>query len=256
MKKSLYLKTAIKSAKAAGKLIRRGYGKHLNLHYKTGMEFVTDVDTNAEKKIIETIRKTFPGHSIYGEESGTDKKESEFTWILDPLDGTTNYTISNPFFNTSIALVRKDEIITAVVFNPLMDDLFYAEKGKGAYLNDERISVDSKEDMRKTVLAFCHGSKKEHIKRATENYSRIKLETKHVRQMGAAALELAYVASGRISGFFMNNMNSYDVAAGALLVEEAGGKVTDFNGERFNINSKDILATNGRLHQKLLKKLE
>ena len=253
MKQSNYLKTAIKAAKAAGKIIRQNYGKHIDLHYKAGMDFVTDIDLKAEKIIISTIKKNYPGHSVYGEESGFDKKESNFLWIIDPLDGTTNFTMSNPFFNTAIALVKDNEVIVGVVYNPLMDELFYAEKGKGTYLNGKKILVNGKSDLSKSVVTFCHGSKKiAHIKRTTKIYSKMKLIANHTRQLGAAALELAHVACGRTVCFYMNNMNAYDVAAGSLLVEEAGGKVTNFENKKFTINSIDIFASNGKVHKKVL----
>ena len=217
------------------------------------MDFVTDVDVNAEKKIKSVIKSNYAGHSIYGEESGVEKKDSEFMWVIDPLDGTTNYTMANPFFNTSIALVKNDEIIIGVVYNPIMDELFYAEKGQGAFLNGKQIKVNEKTELSKSVIAFCHGSKEEeHIRRATEIYSRMKLKANHTRQLGAAALELSYVACGRISAFYMSNMNSYDVAAGSLLVKEAGGTVTDFEGVPFSIKSQDILASNGKMHEDVL----
>ena len=252
-KDSTYLKTAIKAAKAAGKIIRQSFGKHVDLHYKTGSDFVTNIDIDAEKRIITIIKKKYPEHSIYGEESGLEKKDSRFMWVIDPLDGTTNFTMVNPFFNTAIALVKDGEIIAAVVYNPILEELFTAEKGKGAFLNGNKIHVNDKNNLSKTIVTFCHGSKKpEHIERVIKIYSQLKRQANHTRQVGAAALELAYVACGRTSVFCMSNMNAYDVAAGALLVSEAGGKVTDFSNKRFTINSVDLLATNSIFHKRIL----
>lgn len=254
MASSNFLKVAVKAARAAGKIIRQNYGKHLNLSYKTGSEMVTDVDVKAEEKIKVIISKYYPTHSIYAEESGYEEAGSEYLWIVDPLDGTTNYTMGNPFFNTSIALVKNGEIIMGVVYNPIMDELFHAEKDKGAYLNGNQIFVNDKSEIRKSIITFCHGSKElKSVIRAIKYYSKVKLLANHTRQLGAAALELAYVACGRTSCFFMNNLNSYDVAAGAILVKEAGGDVTDFNDENFKINSIDILASNSAIHVQILK---
>jgi myo-inositol-1(or 4)-monophosphatase len=253
MKQSLYLQIAIKAAKSAGEIIKKNYGKNNLIKYKENKDFVSEVDIKAEKKIISIIKENFPKHSILGEESGEIIKNKKFLWIIDPLDGTTNFVMQNPFFNTSIALVKDDEIILGVVYNPISEELFYAEKGQGAFLNNKKIFVNKKNDISKSIIAFCHGSKKiEHIKKATKIYSKMKLKANHTRQLGAAALELAYVACGRVSSFYMNNMNSYDVAAGSILVQEAKGKVTDFKNKKFNIKSNDILATNKILHKEIL----
>ena len=254
MKQSNYLKTGIKAAKTAGNYIKNNYSKKIDLQYKENADFVTSVDITAEKKIISIIKQQYPNHSILGEESGKEIKNNDYLWIIDPLDGTTNFTMKNPFFNTSIALVKKNEIILGVVYNPISNELFYAEKNKGAYLNDKKINVNNKKEISKSIIAFCHGSKnKNSIKKATKIYSKMKLKANHTRQLGAAALELCYVACGRVSCFYMNDMNSYDVAAGAIIVKEANGKVSDFNNKKFNINSKDILASNKKIHNDILK---
>jgi myo-inositol-1(or 4)-monophosphatase len=254
MKFSSQLNIAIKAAKAAGKIIYQNYGKHNSLYYKTGMDFITEIDIKAEQKIISIIKKKYPNHSIFGEESGKEIIDKKYMWIIDPLDGTTNFTMGNPFFNTSIALVKNNEIILGVVYNPISDELFFAEKNKGAYLNNKKINVNNKKEINKSVIAFCHGSSKiEHIKKATKIYSKMKLKANHTRQLGSAALELAYVACGRVSCFYMNNINAYDVAAGSLIVKEANGKISDFKNNEFNIDSKDLLASNKLIHKEILK---
>jgi myo-inositol-1(or 4)-monophosphatase len=179
-------------------------------------------------------------------------KESDYLWIIDPLDGTTNYAFQNPFFDVSLGLAYKGNPILGVILYPPQNELFYAEKEKGAYLNEARITVSDTRDVENSIIAFCHGRDKESVKRMINAFSRLKLINNKVRQLGAAALELCYVACGRIDAFYMVGINPWDVAAGAIILKEAHGKATDFSGKEFNVGSRDILGSNARTHDRLL----
>lgn len=254
MKLSKELFIAIKAAKAAGKIIKSNYNKAQQLSFKNGGDRVTNVDVLAEKVILRILKKAFPAHSFYSEEAGKDRKVGDFVWIIDPLDGTTNYSIHNPFFNTAIALVYKNEPIIGVVYNPIQNELFYAEKGKKAYMNEKPIHVSQRKELQKSVIGFCNGRETTvMIKRAIRFYRKLKVQASNsTRQFGSSALELCYVAAGRIEAFETSDLNAYDVAAGAIIVKEAGGKVTDFRGKPFTVASRDLLASNGVVHKRLL----
>lgn len=250
------LAVAVWAAKAAGKIIMAKYGKAA-VNYKEHMEIVTEADKQAEKKIIAIIKKAFPAHSIIAEESGKSIQKSKFTWVIDPLDGTGNFTMMLPFFNTSIALMIGNTPVLGVVYSPIQKELFHAIKGKGAFLNGRQIKVSKQDNLLKSRTAFCHGGKTpELIKRSTDRYVRLKLSQCKVRQLGSAALELAYVAAGRLGAFWMTNINLWDVAAGVLLVQEAGGIVTDFEKKQFTGASRDIIASNPGIYHDLLPLLQ
>lgn len=253
MRRSKELLAAIRAAKAAGRIIRSHYKKGQRLSFKEDGEVVTNVDILAEKAIFSVLKKAFPDYAYYSEEAGKDRKQSDYMWVIDPLDGTANYSIRNPFFNTSMALAYRGMPILGVVYSPVQDELFYAEKG--AYMNGKRIHVSGKSELSRSVMGFCHGSGSPQVlHRAVDYYSKLKLyATRSTRQFGSAALELCYVASGRIEAFEMSDLNAYDVAAGAIIAMQAGAMVTDFEGRPFTLTSRDILASNGILHQQLLK---
>lgn len=246
------LAVAIRAAKAAGKIIMKKYGKTA-IHYKEYLDSVTEADKKAEQKIISIIKKEFPTHSIIAEESGKHMQQSEYTWVIDPLDGTGNFTMMLPFFNTSIALIKGNTLILGVVYSPIQKELFHATKKRGAFLNGKRIRVSGQDNLLKARSAFCHGGRTpELIERATSRYVRLKGKRCKIRQLGSAALELAYVGAGRLDAFWMTDINLWDVAAGVLLVQEAGGVVTDFAGKPYAQGTpKDILASNGAIHKKL-----
>lgn len=244
------LEAAIEAARKAGEIIMKHYGK-VTVRYKSDGSLVTDADIESEKRIKDILGGKFPDYSLLGEESGRINKSSEYTWMIDPLDGTTNYSIQNPFFNVSIALARGDDPVLGVVYYPFQDELFHAVKDEGAYLNNERIRV-SGGDMKDSVICFCHAHDRETVESMSNIFRRIKLCNTTLRQIGAAALELSYVACGRVGAFFMIKLNPWDVAAGAVIVKEAGGRVTDFYGNPFTLKARDILASNGRMHEDLL----
>ncbi len=240
------------AAFAAGKLILENYGK-VKFEVKKDSSLVSQVDKGSEKLIKGILLANFPHYGFIGEESGTSE-EKEYMWVVDPLDGTTNYKAKIPFFNVSIALARHKKPIAAVVFAPLTKELYHAELGKGAYLNGKPIKVSKEEKFRSGIIAFCHSA--ERVGEATAVYANLKRLNNKLRQVGAAALELAYVAAGRFDGFYMIGVHLWDVAAGQLLVAEAGGKVTDFKDLPFTIDSNNILASNGLMHKELLELLQ
>lgn len=257
MKISKKLKVMIKAAKKAGNFIMKNYGK-VDFEMKKDKSFVSIVDKTCEEIIKTTLQNTYPTYSFLGEETGftqySQNESSKYTWVVDPLDGTTNYKMKNPFFNVSIALAIEDTPVFAVVYNPLTKELFHAEKGKGTYLNNKRIYV-SKTPAENALLTFCHGKSKHAVNNMLKIYTHYKKKNRTIRQIGAAALELAYVAAGRADSYFMTSVNAWDVAAGQLLVSEAGGKVTDFEGKPFTIKSKTLLSTNNIAYEELKKEL-
>jgi myo-inositol-1(or 4)-monophosphatase len=245
------LDVAIEAVKEAGAIVKRYYGK-VDASYKADKSLTTKADVESEETIRNLLQKRFPNYPILGEETGRTGEESDYLWIVDPLDGTTNYSFQNPFFDISLALTYKHNPIIGVVLYPSQNELFYAEKGKGAHLNEAVISVSKANHVEDSIITFCHGRDQESVKRVIKAFSRLKVINNKVRQLGAAALELCYVACGRTDVFLMVGINAWDVAAGAIILKEAGGNVTDFNGRNFDMESKDILGTNAMLQQKLL----
>jgi len=250
------IKTAVKAAKEAGKILVDGFNIIHTVEMKTKHDLLTEMDLRSEKCILSILRENFPDYSIYSEEMGKGVKDSEYMWVVDPLDGTTNYSIKNPFFDVSIALLRKGNPVLGVVYAPFTGEMFQAESGKGAYLNGKKIHVSNESDVSKLLIAYCHNNDKRNMKRIIEVFGRIKPLPIDFNRMRAGALELAFVAAGRLGCYLSCGFHSYDVAAGVLLVREAGGRVTDFKGGEWHPGSSDILATNGIVHEKLLKLLK
>jgi myo-inositol-1(or 4)-monophosphatase len=252
------LNVAIEAAKEAGKFLKFNLGKVKEIKRKIGQEtnLVTEIDRQSEKMIIDMIKRHFPQHSYLAEESGVGERASEYKWIIDPLDGTTNYTHHFPCFAVSIALEKNGEIILGVVYDPNLDELFTAEKGKGAFVNGKRLAVSKADTLIRSLLVtgFPYNIK-DNPDHAIEHFINFLKESQAVRRMGSAAIDLAYVAAGRIDGFWEVALNPWDVAAAALLVSEAGGKVTDFSGNPHNIYGKPVLASNGIIHEEMMEVL-
>lgn len=244
------LEVARETAKEAGDLLLKLFGK-VEIGFKTDKSIVTEADLQSEKLIRSLIRQEYPEHDILGEEMGRSGDSSPYLWVIDSLDGTTNYSIRNPFFDVSIALTYNAEPVVGVVYYPFGGELFHAVRGGGAYLNDESIRV-SRRDFNSSILTFCNNRDQESVKRIVDIFGRLKPVNNKFRQFGAGALELSYVACGRADAFLMVGANPWDVAAGVLLVREAGGIATDFQGMAYNINSKDLLAANRMVHSRLL----
>ncbi len=248
------LETAIMAAKESGKIQMAHLDKETEITYKGEINIVTEVDKLCERNIISIISDHYPDHSFLAEEEMTDEAfTGKYRWIIDPLDGTTNYAHGYRCFCTSIALQREDEVILGVVYDPVTNELFYAEKGKGAFLNGVNIHVSDTTELTKSLLStgFPYDIR-EGKKTNLEYFNTMAIKAQAIRRDGAAALDLCYLAAGRFDGFWELKLMPWDMAAGALVVTEAGGTVTNLNNGELNIFNDDILATNGLIHEEML----
>jgi myo-inositol-1(or 4)-monophosphatase len=249
---SQYLEAAIKAAKQAGEIQRQYYGRDKKIEFKGEINLVTEVDKKSEKMIVEYLKSQFPDHSVLAEEGSNSDESSDYKWVIDPLDGTTNYAHNYPFFAVSIGLEKNREIVAGVVYHPIWEELFVAEKGSGAFLNGERIVVSKVENLRRALVTtgFPYDLKK--IPPEAFHYFKNFMETSQaVRRDGSAALDLCYLAMGRMDGFWEQDLNPWDTAAGLIIVQEAGGLVTNFKTSSFSIYEKEILASNGLIHEQM-----
>jgi myo-inositol-1(or 4)-monophosphatase len=250
------LHIAIEAAKHAGAFLRNNVGKVYEIQQKAGQErnLVTEIDRKSEEIIIQTIKRHYPSHTILAEESGAQTDHSsKYKWIIDPLDGTTNFTHGLPVYCVSIGLEHNEEMILGVIYDPNLDELFTAEKGRGAFLNGKRISVSKTSTLKHSLLVtgFPYNIV-ENPNHAIERFVNFLMHAQAVRRMGSAAIDLAYVAAGRYDGFWEVALNPWDMAAGALLVQEAGGKLSDFAGNSFSVYQREICATNGLIHEEMI----
>jgi len=243
-------------AREAGALLMSYFQQHVKIEYKGDADLVTIADRKSETLIRQRIRQHWPTHDILGEEGGLQDTGSDYRWYVDPLDGTTNFAHGFPVFCVSMGLVYRGNQIAGVVYDPTRDELFAAEQGSGAYLNQQRIRVSKTANLAECLVATGFPSHKRHKNPNVFFYHQITLRTHGVRRAGSAALDLCYVACGRFDGFWEFNLNPWDTAAGVLLVQEAGGLVTDFSGGPFQLNSRETLASNGLVHGALLHEFE
>ncbi len=247
------LNVAKRAALAAGKLLMASYGKlkHSQISMKAKNDFVTEIDKKSEKLIISIIKKTFPGHAIQAEESGVTSGKG-ILWVIDPLDGTSNYIHQFPLFSVSIGVLENDRPVAAVVYDPVHKELFSAERGKGAYVNGRRIRVTKVQALADSLMTTGIPFRaRERFDQYIASFGKISLSSVGMRRGGSAALDLAYIACGRFDGFWELDLSPWDIAAGALLVEEAGGKITDMWGKNGHFKSGDTLASNGLIHDQL-----
>jgi myo-inositol-1(or 4)-monophosphatase len=256
-----FVAPASRIALEAGALLRDYYRKGVATEYKGDVDLVTEADRASEKLIVERLRESFPAHGIYGEEGTRSHLESEYRWYIDPLDGTTNFAHGFPVFCVSMGLERRTaplqakedgEIVAAVIYDPLRDEMFTAEKGSGAFLNGARIHVSRTRVLAEALVATGFPSHKRHDNPNIHFYHQFTLRSHGVRRAGSAALDLAYTACGRFDAYWEFNLNAWDTAAGALLVTEAGGTMSRFDGSAFRLDSREILATNGLLRDEML----
>jgi myo-inositol-1(or 4)-monophosphatase len=239
-------------AREAGALLMEHFDRHVKIEYKGDADLVTVADRKSEALIRERIRSLWPDHDVLGEEEGLRDTGSEYRWYVDPLDGTTNFAHGFPVFCVSMALCRVDTMIAGLCFDPTRNELFAAERGRGAFLNGEPIRVSKTERLKESLVATGFPSHKRHKNPNIHFYHQITLRTHGVRRAGSAALDLCYVAAGRLDGFWEFNLNPWDTAAGVLIVEEAGGRVSNFAGGAFDLNSRETVASNVLIHDALL----
>ncbi len=254
------LNIAIKAARAAGAIINRASldVERLTVSAKSHNDFVTDVDRAAEEVIIDTILEAYPGHGILAEESGRERgaKHSDYVWIIDPLDGTTNFIHGFPVYAVSIALAFRGQVQQAVVYDPTRNDLFYASKGKGAYLNDRRIRVSKRTRMLEALIGTGFPFRKgDNFQRYMRMFEDVMVQCAGLRRPGAASLDLCYVAAGYYDGFFETGLSPWDIAAGSLMITEAGGLVGNFTGESDFMYQREIVAATPRIYGQLVKTL-
>lgn len=252
----IYLDIAILAAKEAGSIHKKYFQTDLDIEVKSSsFDLVTVADLESEKAIVSKIKKRFPQHNFLAEESKYEKTDSEFKWIIDPLDGTNNFASGLPIFCSSIALAKNDELILGVIYDVTRDELFYAQKGQGAFLNEKRISVSNTSNLEQSLLitGFYYDRGNQMLD-TIDNIRKFLLKRiRGLRRLGSAALDLCYVACGRVSGFWEFELNPWDFAAAALIIKEAGGSITDRSGKEININKKSfIVASNGRIHDSML----
>jgi len=254
------LNIAIKAARAAGTIINRASMDLdlLKVNTKSPNDFVTEVDQAAEQAIIEVLLQAYPGHGILAEESGREHgaQDSDYVWIIDPLDGTTNFIHGFPVYAVSIALAFKGQVQQAVVYDPTRNDLFYASKGRGAFLNDKRLRVSKRTRMQDSLVGTGFPFRKgDNFKRYVQMFETVMQNCAGLRRPGAAALDLCYVAAGYYDGFFETGLNPWDVAAGSLLITEAGGLIGNFTGEADYLYQREVVAGNPKIYGQLVQVL-
>jgi myo-inositol-1(or 4)-monophosphatase len=254
--KSEFTDAAAAIAREAGALLREYYHRGVSAEYKGDVDIVTEADRASEKLITSRLREAFPSHGIFGEEGTRQHLDSEYRWYIDPLDGTTNFAHGFPYFCVSMGLEHRPAgtpegedgtLVAGVIYEPLRDELFAAALGQGATLNGRSIHVSKAQYLQESLVATGFPSKKRHENPNIHFYQQITLRSHGVRRAGAAAVDLAYTACGRLEGFWEFSLNPWDTAAGALLVTEAGGRITRFDGSPFKLDSKEVLASNGTI---------
>lgn len=247
-------KFIFQTIKRAGQILTDYFQKNKKLLKirKHSKEIVTFYDKLIDKFLIKEIEKRFPDHNFLTEESGFKNKNSDFTWLIDSLDGTSNFAVGNPLFSISIALIKNKKLILGAIYSPIIDELYFTEKGKGAFLNNQKIKVSRINRLAKGYLYFCEGGELNR-KRTFKIIKKIYPHVIELRKLGSAALEAAWVAAGKGEGYLTTKINPWDVGAGVLIVEEAGGKVTDFKNKTWQLIQTDFIASNGKVHPGIVK---
>jgi len=247
-----FLESAIGIAHEAGSLLQYYFERHVRFELKGDFDLVTEADRASEKLVVERLKALFPGHGIVAEEGGGHESPSEYRWYVDPLDGTTNFAHGYPIYNVTLALEKAGEMIAGVVFDPTRKELFACEKGSGAFLNGGRIHVSKAARLEECLLSTGFPSRRRHQDVNIHFYYQLAMATHGVRRGGAAAIDLAYVACGRLDGYWEFGLSPWDMAAGKLLVAEAGGVLSDMLGGPHALGSPHILANNGLIHEEAI----
>jgi len=256
LKGAIVIDVAIQTAKEAGALIKQGFDSStapdsvLKLENDT-LQVVTDYDTEAEKLILDKLRRAFPEHAFFSEEAGDDEGTSDYRWIVDPIDGTSNYARQIPFFCISIGLTYKNEPILGVVYQPITDELFAAEKGKGAFLNGQRIHSSETSELSKAFVTLDRGKSQHEKQRLLAVMAEVTKHVRSTRMPGSGALQTCYAACGRFDAAIFNGLSFYDVAAAAVIAREAGAQISDFSGQDWELKTGDMLTTNAALQPQL-----
>lgn len=247
-------RTAIRAAYRAGRILSDQFGNVKQLPKKGAIDLVTEADLKSEQTIVATIREVYPDHAILAEESGMSGENRAERWIIDPLDGTTNYAHALPIYAVSIAFARQDEVVMGLVFNPSSGELFSASHGQGAQLNGDAIQVSSTDKLNESLLVtgFPYTVATHPPRKAIARFQRCLTSAQGVRRLGSAALDLCYVACGRFEGFWEENLKPWDTAAGKCILEEAGGLVSCFSGKPYRLEDQQILATNNHIHKDMV----
>ncbi|MBN2299460.1 MAG: inositol monophosphatase [Deltaproteobacteria bacterium] len=243
---------AVQTGRKAGLFIHENFGLDLKVEHKGRIDLVTRVDMQAQQIIIQEIEKHFPDHGIVAEEGIRKEKESPFVWFVDPLDGTVNYVHGIPIFCVSLALYKRDEPYLGVCYNPISGELFWAQAGKGAYLENKAVGVSHTDKLVDALIVTGFPYSSDDMQSLIGRFSRILQEVQGIRRLGSAALDLCYVACGRFDGFWESGLQSWDTAAGAVIVQEAGGRVSSFSGSVFSPLRGEIVASNSLIHEKLI----
>lgn len=233
-------------------MLRNSFGQHQEVTYKGEVDLVTKADENAEQTIKEVLQENFPDYGMLAEESGRFEGEVNSRWIIDPLDGTTNYAHGFPVFSTSIALERDSEVVLGVVHDPIANETYTAERGSGATLNGEPIGVSDTDDLIRALLATGFPYDRDEVPVALDIFGQFAMRAQSMRRLGSAALDLCYVAMGRLDGYYERGVKAWDIAAGVLMLREAGGKASDYLGHELALEKDEVVASNGPLHPSLI----
>jgi myo-inositol-1(or 4)-monophosphatase len=247
-----FLETAAEIARESGALLANYFERRIGYQLKGDFDLVTEADRASEALVIERLRNHFPSHAVVGEETGSHEGSSDYRWYVDPLDGTTNFAHGFPVFNVTLGLERAGEMVCGVIYDPTRNEMFTAERGTGAYLNNRRIHVSKVNRLEDSLVATGFPSRRRHQSVNVYFYHQLAMASHGVRRAGAAAIDLAYVACGRLDAFWEFGLNPWDMAAGVLMVEEAGGRITDMNGQPHNLRSPHLLADNTAIHGEML----
>ena len=247
-----YLETAIDIARESGALLAAYFEKRVAFELKGDFDLVTEADRASERLVVERLRSHFPSHSIVAEEGGGHEGKSGYRWYVDPLDGTTNFAHGYPIYNVTMGLEQDGEMLVGVIFDPSRQEMFSAERGAGAYLNNRRIRVSASKRLADSLVSTGFPSRKRHLNVNIHFYHQMAMATHGVRRGGSAAIDLAYVACGRLDAFWEFGLNPWDMAAGTLLVTEAGGRCSDMKGGVHTMRSPHLLTDNGAIHPETL----
>jgi len=245
-----YFNAAREAAQKAGRMLKENIDVPREIFFKGAVDLVTNFDNQSQKMIFNHLSMRFPDHNFIAEEGLHEEKGTEFRWIIDPIDGTTNYAHSFPIFSVSIALEKKGEVVIGVVYDPMREELFSSVRGEGAFLNGKKIKVSSVDDIDKSLVAtgFPYDVRESNVNNIS-HFNNFLTRTQAIRRCGSAAMDLCYVACGRLDGFWELKLSPWDVAAGALIVREAGGRISDFQNREFRIFGSEVLATNSLIHK-------